>query len=315
MKRFLFSLFWLGLFCVGNACSKDQTYPARDLTFILQSAPGGASDFAAHTLSAVAEKELGQRIDIVYKPGASGAIGMGALANAKPDGYTIGWVAGELSLLEDLKIAKLHPDNFTAIALVLKVPAVLAVRADSPVLSLGDLVKQADAIGRPVTVANSGAGSVWYLAAKSFEMASGAKFTHVPYEGGGPAKVALLGGHVDVAAVSLGEVLVESKAGQVRILGVMSEKRLDIAPDVPTLREQGHDIVIGSWLGLAAPRGLPENIRDRLEQAYKNAFDDPKVIKSYADRGYVHEYLDAKAFEKFMSEQKALLSSLIKRVQ
>lgn len=311
MRFFLKTCFLLACLGFVTSCSSSQPYPEKDLTFIVQSAPGGPSDFVGQTLSAAVEPLLGKQINVIYKPGASGSIGMSALAQAKPDGYTIGLVAGELALLKALNISDLVPDDFSAIMLVLKVPAIIAVHSDSPFKTLDDLVSHAKTASKPLTSGNAGTGSIWRLAGSAFANKAGIKIISVPFDGGGPAKTALLGKHVDMVTIGLGDVLNESKAGQIRILAMMADQRVSIAPNIPTLREQGYDLSFESWLGIAGPKNLPDPLKNRLYQDFKKAFEDPKTIAAYEKRGYVHEDLAPAAFAQFMTEQVALFKPLL----
>lgn len=303
--------------CVGLiiGCSSSQPYPAKDLTFIVQSAPGGPSDFVSQTLSAAVEPLLGRQVNVVYKPGASGSIGMSALAQTKPDGYTVGLVAGELALVKALNISDLMPEDFSAIMLVLKVPAIIAVHNDSPFKTLADLVSYAKTVSKPLTSGNAGTGSIWRLAGSAFANKAGIKIVSVPFDGAGPAKIALLGKHVDMVTIGLGDVLNEAKAGQIRILGVMTDQRVSIAPEIPTLHEQGYDLFFGSWLGIAGPKNLPNPLKNRLYHDFKKAFDDPKTIIAYEKRGYVHEDLDPAHFTQFMTSQVALFKPLLNNAE
>lgn len=303
----------LFLFFVGSlGCqSKTASFPNRDITLVVQSAPGGGSDFTSRTIAQAAEKYLGVKINVINKPGGSGSIGMGSVATSNPDGYTIGFVPVELSIIKHLGYTDIEPSKFELIMLATKTPAAFSVRVDSPYKTLKDLVEDARKRPGEISVSNSGTGSIWHLAASGFEKSAGVQFKHVPFGGGAPALVAALGGHVDVAASSPAEALSHVQAGKMRLLAVMDDKRFEKAPEVPTAKEQGFDVEIMAWGGFAAPRGTPKQIVQILHDAFKKAFEEESVKTAYQRQGMGHEYLDSASFTNFAEQQANFFSSLV----
>lgn len=317
-QSFRIAFSFINLFVLLTLAAFAQSgskFPERDLTFIVQSAPGGPSDFVSQLLSKPAEAILGKNLGLRYRPGASGALGMSELKNAIPDGYTIGLVAGDLSLIKSLEIADLTPHDFTPIMLVLKLPAVVAVSADSPIKSLKDLAAYQKNAKRALTFSNSGTGSIWRMAGVALANKLNFALSSVPFDGVGPAKTALLGKHVDLMVAGLGDILEETRAGRLRVLAVMSEQRISFANDIPTALEQGVSLEFGSWLGIAGPKNLDPAIQKTLYSTFKAAFDNPRVRSAYEARGYMHQSLGPDQFKKFINDQFEKLAPIARKLK
>ena len=215
---------------------------------------------------------------MINRVGAGGQIGFEALAQAEPDGYTIGFIntPNVLTLPIERRV-RFHWRQFDLLGNILDDPGGFSVHRDHPIKSLDELAAYAKAHPGDVTVGTSGVGSDDHLAMLAFEKIAGVKMTHVPFGGAAPVRGALEGRHIVLGAVNIGEAKQFSEAGApFRNLGQMSLKRVDIAPDVPTFKEQGYDIEMASLRGMAAPKGLPPAIRQRLVDAVAKAADDPE---------------------------------------
>ncbi|WP_324716552.1 tripartite tricarboxylate transporter substrate binding protein [Carboxydochorda subterranea] len=289
-------------------------YPERDITMVVQAAPGGASDYVARTMAQYAAPILGVRINVINRTGGAGAVGMGFLANSRPDGYTVGYVPVELSMLKHLGYADIYPGRFDLILRANVLPAALTVRADSPYRSVEDFIRAAKARPGALSVGNAGPGSIWHLAAAALEDAAGVQLKHLPFDGAAPAVAALLGGNLDAVTVSPSEVLPHVQAGRLRILAVMSESRSQVVPDVPTFRELGYDLVIMAWGGFALPKGVPRPVLETLHAAFKQAYDNPGFQKAFLDRGIEPGYMDPAAFTAFANRQYELFGRLFSRL-
>jgi tripartite-type tricarboxylate transporter receptor subunit TctC len=265
-----------GLFLLSPAKAE---YPDRPITMVVAYAPGGSTDVTARILAGFIEKHLpNAKIAVINRVGAGGQIGFEALAQAEPDGYTIGFIntPNVLTLPIERRV-RFHWRQFDLLGNILDDPGGFSVHRDHPIKSLDELAAYAKAHPGDVTVGTSGVGSDDHLAMLAFEKIAGVKMTHVPFGGAAPVRSALEGRHIVLGAVNIGEAKQFSEAGApFRNLGQMSLKRVDIAPDVPTFKEQGYDIEMASLRGMAAPKGLPPAIRQRLVEAVAKAADDPE---------------------------------------
>lgn len=286
-------------------------YPDKPITFIIQAAPGGASDMTSRTITAIAQEILKVPITCTNITGASGAIAMKKLQTSKPDGYTMGYVPVELSMVKALGYADFTPEDFDLLMRIMVIPAAVTVRADSRWKNIEEFISYVKSNPGTVTVGNSGPGSIWHIAALSLEKALGTKLVHVPFDGAAPAVAALMGGHITAVTVSPTEVKSGVESGQLRILAVMSDERSPLFPEVPTLRELGYDVSVAAWGGLALPKGVDPQIYNVLADAFKKAYDSETFQKFLADRGMTPAYLDGEKFKAFAISQYNMFMELI----
>ena len=314
MRRLVASLVSAILFCALAVAPGLAAYPEREITLIVHAAPGGASDFVARTMAQYAAPILGTRINVVNRTGGGGAVGLTALMNSRPDGYTVGYVPVELAMLKHLGYAQIDPKNFDLIMRVNVLPAALTVRADSPYKTATDFINAAKAKPGTLSVGNSGPGAIWHLAAAALEDAAGIELKHIPFDGAAPAVAALLGGNVDAVTVSPAEVLPHVQAGKLRVLAVMDRNRSSLVPDVPTFRELGYDLEVMAWGGFAVPKGTPAEIRRIIHDAFKKAYDSQEFQDAFAKRGIIPGYLPPEEFSTFVDSQTALFGRLFHRL-
>ena len=256
-------------------------YPDKPISMIVAYSPGGGTDLIARQIAPFIEKYLGggARIIIVHRPGAGGEIGFAAIANAAPDGYTIGFVnTPPLITVPIERTAQFGgPQRFELLGNVIDDPCNFTVHADSEIRDLKGLAAYAKANPGKVTVGSSGVGSDDHLLMLMFERAAGVKMTHVPFKGAADVRTAVLSKQITVGAINIGEAMQSIKGGApLRNIGQFSPARTTVAPELPTAREQGYDIELSSLRGLAAPRGLPADVRERLVKAVADAANDPE---------------------------------------
>jgi tripartite-type tricarboxylate transporter receptor subunit TctC len=281
-------------------------WPERPIRMLVAYSAGGGTDVIARAIAPYIEKYLGggARIVIENRTGAGGAIGFGALAAAPADGYTIGFINTPNVLT--IPIERKSPftwESYDLIGNVVDDPGNFAVLAAGPIASLDQLAAYARSRPGQVTVGTTGVGSDDHLAMMMFERIAGVKMNHVPFKGASDVRAATLGRQIDVAAVNIGESLQAIKGGSpFRNLGTMSPARTDLAPDLPTFREQGYPIELSSLRGIAAPRGLPADIRERLVGAVRRAAADPEFIKAAAGMFAPLRYLAPEAYGAVMRE-------------
>jgi tripartite-type tricarboxylate transporter receptor subunit TctC len=291
-------------------------FPERDISVIVPWAAGGGTDALARTLAKNGKKYFGVNVTVVNKVGGAGGIGMGSVATAKPDGYTVGVITDYLSLYRLLGMSELSYRDFELIALLNRSAAAISVQASSPFKSLKDMMEYAKANPGVLTVAHAGPGQAWHLAVASLAMKYGIKFTYVPFDSAAPVRTALLGGHVSVATTGIDEVLQFYKTKQLRLLAVNSLSRQPVFPDVPTFAEAGYPIEnpIFAWRGLAVTKGTPPDILKALRDGFRKAAEDPDYVKLMDELALPRTYLEAEQFGQFLAETEKSLAPLLDSV-
>ena len=319
LKRSVTLAATLAIALVMGVASAQDVYPSKPITLIVPFPPGGVADIVGRPFAEALSRELKTPVIIENKPGAGGGIGMGAVAKAKADGYTLLMALSSISILPEadkvLGRAPLYQlDQFTPIARLTADPTVLAVRADSPWKTLQDFV--ADARRRPgaITYGSSGNYGTMHVPMEMFAHRADVKLLHVPFTGGGPAVVALLGGQVDALSTGPSTVLQHVKAGKVRVLASWGDHRLASLPDVKTLTESGFDAVFFQWCALFAPAGTPEPVLSRLREAARVAAADPRFVNTLATVETPVQYLDAPEMRRFWEADAKTLAEAVQRV-
>ncbi|MEO8410475.1 MAG: tripartite tricarboxylate transporter substrate binding protein [Propionivibrio sp.] len=297
---------------LGTAQAAD--FPNKPIEIIVPSSAGGGTDMLSRALANTAKDIFGQPVVVVNKPGGSGVIGFTAGQTAKPDGYTVTMFFAEIVIVPHLGLAQTDHKLFEPIMRVNMDPAAITVQADAPWNTLQEFIDYAKANPGKLRVANSGPGSIWQLAAARMEDKFGLKFNQVPYSGAAPGVTALLSGAVDAAAFSPAEVGSQVMAGKLKMLGIMSDKREKAYPDVPTFKEQGVDIVIGTWRGLGVPKGTPADVKKILHDGFKKAMEDPVFVDQMEKAGLGLGYMDAADFAKFQDEEFAVYKGLVDKL-
>ena len=298
----------------GAAFAQGSGYPTRPIDLIVPAGAGGGTDVLARAFAEAAKKHLPQPITVVNRPGASGMIGHGEMINARPDGYKLAIVFAEIVIVPHLGLSKLSYEDFTPIARLNADPAAITVKADAPWNTIEEFLAASRAKPGEIKMGNSGPGSIWHLAHAALEDKVGVKYNPIPFGGAAPAVLALMGGHVDAVAVSPGEVATHVASGKLKTLTVMADRRLRGFDNVPTLKERGIDLSIGTWRGLAAPKATPPEVIAILVEATRKAADEA-VIKDTLDRlsmGY--SYADAETFRAGMKRDNELFKQLVNKL-
>ncbi|HVY43476.1 MAG TPA: tripartite tricarboxylate transporter substrate binding protein [Hyphomicrobiaceae bacterium] len=292
---------------LGLKPASAQAYPSRPVTIICPWGAGGGTDATARIIAAVMEKELGQPFNVVNRTGGSGVVGHSAIATAAPDGYTLGLMTVEISMMHWQGLTELKPDSYTPLALMNEDPPGIQVSASSPYKTakeLADAVKAAPA-GK-LKASGTGQGGIWHLALVGWLTAMGLKADHVawvPSNGAAPAMQDLAAGGLDIVTCSVPEARAIIEAGKARSLAVMAAERNPVFKDVPTLKEaMGIDYTTGAWRGMAGPKGLPKDIAEKLTAAFKKVNESKEFRDFMASRGFGVKWADAQGFAKFMEE-------------
>jgi tripartite-type tricarboxylate transporter receptor subunit TctC len=302
------------------SAAQAQEYPTKPITMIVAFPPGGVAELVGRPLAASMEKTLGQPVVIVNRPGAGGAIGTTAAAKAAPDGYTILMTLSSISIFPvsdpiEGKPAPYQLSDFMPIALVTADPTVLVVRADSPYKSVQDFVAAAKANPGKINYSSSGVYGTLHVAMEMFAGAAGIQLFHIPYQGGGPAVTALLGGQVQALASGPAAAVGQIKAGKMRALAGWGAKRLELMPDLPTFKELGYkEVEFYIWSGVVAPAAVPANVQHRLRAAVRAAVADPQFVGAMNKVSTPISYLDAPDFKDFWVADAARLRVAVEKI-
>jgi len=292
-----------------------QTYPTQPIRLIAPFPPGGSVDITARLIAEPLGKDLGQRIVIENRSGASGNIGMDVAARAAPDGYTI--VLNTIPLVTNQSLfEKLTWDpirDFAPIGMVATSPHVLVVPAKVPVKSVDDLVKLARSKPGRLSYASAGVGTTFHFCGEMFKDSTGTFILHVPYRGGGPALLDTLAGQVDMSFPTLSAALPHVKAGTLRALAVTDTRRSALLPDVPTMQEAGvKDFQFTQWLALLAPAKTPPAVVNRLNAALKNALNAPEVKEKFQSQAFESFITTPEEAGRYLAAEVQRFSKLIK---
>lgn len=288
-------------------------YPTRPITMIVAFSAGGGTDIAARTLVPYIEEHLGDgaSIVVVNRPGAGGEVGFTELAQAEPDGYTIGFInTPNLVSIPIERNARYSLDDIQPVANIVYDPGAFSVLADSDIRTLDDLIAFAEENPGQATYGTTGIGSDDHLAALQFEQMTGVTLRHIPFGGQADVRAAALGGHIMIANMNISEAIPDINEDTLHPLGQMAEERWEGAPDVPTFREQGFDIVTGSHRGIGVPAGVPEDVVSRLQDAIKAALEDPRFQERAAQQQLPLHFMDAEELEATLRAQHETLTEL-----
>jgi tripartite-type tricarboxylate transporter receptor subunit TctC len=293
-------------------------WPERPITLIVPWGAGGGTDATARIIASLLEKDLGQPVNVVNRTGGSGVVGHQAIAAAAPDGYTIGLVTVEIGMMHWLKLTDLSGASYTPIGLVNSDPAGLQVRADSPYKTAKDLVAAIKANPGKFKASGTGQGGIWHLAIAGMLKdlnVDPAAAPWVPSNGAAPGLQDLVAGGVEVVPCSLPEARSLIDAGKVKSLAVMNETPAALYPNVPTLKAAtGSDWTLGAWRGIAAPKGLPAEARDKLVAAIRKIAASKEYTDFMSSRGFGVVYKGPDDFGHFMAKSDADLGATMKAV-
>jgi len=301
-----------------SAAAQD-IFPSRPIQMIVPFPPGGVADITGRPTAHVMGKLLKQSVVVQNKPGAGGSVGAALAARAAPDGYTLLMALSSISVLPVAdrlqgRTPAYELDQFAPIALISADPTVLVVREDGPYKRLKDLVDAAKARPGTINYGSSGVYGTLHVAMEIFAGAAGIKLFHIPYQGGGPAVAALLGGQIDALASGPSAAIGQIKAGKMRALAVWGDKRLASLPDVPDMKELGYDATFYIWSGLFAPAAAPQSVIAMLRDAARRTTEDPEFKEAMAKVETPIAYLDAPQFGIFLDHDSRRLRTAVERI-
>jgi tripartite-type tricarboxylate transporter receptor subunit TctC len=308
MKRML----WIVLLCVPFAVSaQEPAFPHRGPIEITVLFPAGTSaDVTARMLAEGMQKQLGQRVLAVNRPGAGGAIGYKYVAAQKPDGYSLVWNSNSISTTFHSGQLAFDYRAFDPVARVLAEAVVLAVRSDATWKTLRDLLADAKARPKAISVGNSGIGSHTHISAAALLRTAGVEANEIPFA---IAQVvpSLLGGHVDAIVQFPGALAGPVKQGQVRLLASLTSARDPAFADVPTAREQGVDVALDAWRGIAVPKGTPAPVIAALEAAIRKTVESPEFATGAGNLRVRPAFQPSAEFGELIAKEDAYLAGLM----
>lgn len=303
----------MGLALFGGATA--ASYPEKAITVIVPFPPGGSTDSIARVIGPKITQKLGQPWIVDNRPGATGAIGAGMVKRAAPDGYTL--------LVASIGVYSVNPvlqknmaydpsKDFDLLTVAVRAPNVLVANPNVPASTVAELVAYLKKNPGKLSFASAGAGSSDHLTAALFWQKSGTSGLHVPYKGGSPAMTDLIGGQVDVSFVNINTALPYIKSGKIKVLAVTGEQRAAVLPNVPTLSESGvHGVDIYSWQAVAAPKGLPKDVKAKLHGAIVAALNEPDIKARLVEQGFEIVGNTPEQFEKFQASELARWRNVI----
>ena len=296
--------------------ARAQAYPARPVTFICPWGAGGGTDATARIMAALLEKDMGQPFNVVNRTGGSGVVGHQAISGATPDGYTIGMVTVEITMMHHAGLTQLSWKDYTPLALVNIDTSGVIVKSDSPYKTLADLVNAIKANPGKLKASGTGQGGIWHLALAGMLRDLKIDATAVPWvpsNGAAPAMQDLAAGGIDIVTCSLPEGRSLIDAGKARPLAVMSPERTALYPNVPTLKEAiGSNWTVGAWRGIAGPKGMPPDLAARLSAGIKKVWDGKEFKDFMNNRGFGLTWADAQGYGRFMEKGDADMAIVMK---
>jgi tripartite-type tricarboxylate transporter receptor subunit TctC len=299
--RYLSIVYILAAFFIQASWVNDglaqAPYPNRPVTMVVVYGPGMA-DTMSRAICKVAEKKLGQPIIIENKAGAGGALGTNYILRAAPDGYTLGVTAtSTVSIVPHMRKLPFNPlTEIVDVCALYKYNHGLAVRQDSPWKTFEEVIAYARKNPGKFTYANAGVGSTQHLIMEMIAMKEGIKWTMVPYKSGGDSTMACLGGHADGVTMGTVDLVPHIKAGKLRLLVSLNDFRWAPVPDVPNLLEKGYDFYALNYNTVVGPKGLPEPIRQKMEDLFKESLKDPSLVQFANQFGVDLQFMTGKEY-------------------
>ncbi|WP_372874480.1 tripartite tricarboxylate transporter substrate binding protein [Pseudomonas sp.] len=294
-------------------------YPEKPIQLLVPWAAGGGSDAAARGIAAALETELGVTINVVNRAGGNGVVGHSVMAAAKPDGYTLGFITGELNMMHWQGLTKLTYKDFTPIAMTNYDYPGVQVAADSPYNSVSELLEAIRTEPKGTIMASgTGLGGIWHVAFSGLLLEQGIapeKITFVPSQGAAPAMVELAAGSIQLVPSSVPEARSMIEAGRAKGLAILSPERNPAFPTIPTLKESiGSDYSLGEWRGVAGPKNLPPEIVATLEAALEKAYNSDQYQDYMRKLGFGVEWHDAADFAAFLEANNTYMGDIIEKI-
>ena len=312
LRIFGLEVLFIAILIIGSVWAQGS-FPSRPITMVVWST-AGMGDTVTRVMCKNAEKDLGQPIIIETKPGAAGAIGINYVVQSKPDGYTLG-MAVTSNYIINPHIRKLSYDTLTSITDILAVCKYnfgLAVRADAPWNTYEEVIAYAKKNPEKFTYACAGIGVTQHITMERIAMKEGIKWTAVPFKSGGEAVIACLGGHTDAVAQGSIDEVPHIKAGKLKMLLSLDGSRWPDVPNAPTITEKGYNFTAMSYISYLGPKGIPDPIRQRLENAFKKAIEDPSFTEVMNQFNVQSTFMSGKEYSALWRSQYDEMGKMVK---
>ncbi|MCA0325641.1 MAG: tripartite tricarboxylate transporter substrate binding protein [Proteobacteria bacterium] len=316
MKPLLHTTLALAVGLCASLSAHAADWPTKPIKFVVPFGAGGANDLVARAVAEAASKQLGQPIIIDNKPGAGSVLGSDIVAKSAPDGYTFLAPAGGI-ITNPLIKAKMPyaPDALVPVVMMAVSPSVIVVPADSPYKDLKSLVA-ASKQGQGLNFSTAGTGSTPHFVAEMLKVGAGAKLQIIPYKSGSEGVVAVIGKQVDATSEASLVVLPQIKGGKLKALASTWNRRIAALPDLPTAQEQGFgNVFIGHWSGVFAPKGTPEDILNKVNEAVNTALKSPELRARLIPQGIDPVGGSRADFTKFLADEQKRLAPIVKAAQ
>lgn len=276
--------------------------PTKPIKIYVGFSPGGGTDIVARTLVAASQEFFPVPLVVVNKPGAGGTLAADFVAKQPGDGYSL-LVAGgsESTSVPNHREVSYSLDDFRPVLRNIRARIILVSKTGSGIDSIEDLIAKANAEPGKLAYSSSGTGSLYHSTMLLFNKAAGTEMKHVPYKGGAPAMAALLGGHVEITMAAPEEAQAQYAAGQLNLLALTSDERTDLFPDVPTLKELGHDVYLENQKGIVGPASMPDDVYQYLHDTFKKGMDSPVWQKMAAKLKLETSYMNGPDFKQAMT--------------
>jgi tripartite-type tricarboxylate transporter receptor subunit TctC len=301
---------------IAKPAIAQSAWPNRPVTVIVPWGAGGGTDATARIVASILEKNMGQPFNVVNRTGGSGVVGHSAIATAAPDGYTIGMITVEITMMHHQGLTDLKPTSYTPLALMNEDPPGVQVKADGQFKDIKQLAEFIKANPGKLKASGTGQGGIWHLALVGWLNAMGLKADAVPWvpsNGAAPAMQDLAAGGIDLVTCSVPEGKAMIDAGKARSIAIMAAQRNPLFPDVPTLNETlGINYSVGAWRGLAGPKGMPADVAAKLTAELKKAYDSAEFKDFMKSRGFGVVWAPADGFAEFMAKGDASMASAMK---
>lgn len=297
----------------------QDSWPSRPITMVVPFPPGGVADTVGRPVAQAMARELKQSVVVENKAGAGGAIGMGAVAKAQPDGYTVLMSLASMTTIPEAdkvngKTSLFQLSQLKPIARFTADPVVLVVRSEAPWKTVQEFVADMKSKPGKYSFASSGNYGTMHVPMEMLKAKADFRMLHVPYTGAGPALVALLSGQVDAVATGPASVLQHIKGGKLRALAHWGEGPLASLPGVPTLKQAGYPLEYAQWSGMFVPANTPDAVVEKLRAAAHKAADDPAVNQAINGSGSSIMYMDAPQFQTYLNADAKKMADVVQRI-
>jgi tripartite-type tricarboxylate transporter receptor subunit TctC len=301
---------------VATSLVHAQAWPSKPVRLVVPFAPGGATDIIGRLIAQKLGERLGQPVVVENKPGAGTTIGNALVAKAAPDGYTLLFAPTPFVITQALYPSLPYDaaKEFAPVSLLAVSPFILVVNDALPARNVTELVALARANPGKLTFCSAGSGSVPHLSGELFKLNANVDIVHVPYKGGGPAIIDLIGGQVSMMFATPIEVMAHVNSGKLRVLATTASKRLAALPDVPTVQESGvPEFAVYAFFGMLAPAGTPRAVIDRLAAEVERVMADKEVLQRFAEQSAEPRVLGPEAFTAFLATERSKWADVVKR--